>query len=299
MTHESTTKTSWWQRLFRSTNHQVTSEEHLQALIHASEEDGIINAVEGEMFSSIIEFGDTIVRELMVPRTEMHCCAVDAGLDELIATIIKYGHTRIPLYEQSVDNIVGVVYAKDLLRYWGKPQDEISLHHLMHSTYFVPETKRVEELLRDFRTKRKHIAIVIDEYGGTSGLITLEDLIEEIVGDIKDEYDTEENLLVEQDDGSVVIDARLSLDELEDYYSLPEIERHQFDSVGGLLLHHLGHLPKDGEDVVIDKLRFIVLECDERSIHRVRIMSHEFSTVDSASESGSVTVGEQKTSLSQ
>jgi magnesium and cobalt transporter len=207
----------------------------------------------------------------MVPRTEMHCCAVDASLETLIGIIIQYGHTRIPVYKQSIDHIVGVVYAKDLLRYWGKPQDEISLKKLMRTTYFVPETKRVEELLREFRTKRKHIAIVIDEYGGTSGLITLEDLIEEIVGDIQDEYDIEESLLVEEGDGVITVDARLSLDELEDYYQLAEIERQQFDSVGGLLLHHLGHLPKQGEEIIIDTLQFTVLESDERAIHRLRI----------------------------
>ncbi len=271
MAHDPEEKKFWWQRLFGNA-HQVTSEEHLQALIHASEEDGIINAAEGEMFSSIIEFGETIVREVMVPRTEMHCCPVEASLETLIGSIIKYGHTRIPVYNQSIDHITGVVYAKDLLRYWGKQQDEISLKKLMRTTYFVPETKKVEELLREFRTKRKHIAIVIDEYGGTSGLITLEDLIEEIVGDIKDEYDIEECLLVEEGEGTIVIDARLSLDELEDYYQLPEIERQQFDSVGGLLLHHLGHLPKQGEELVIDTLQFTVLDCDERAIHRLRVM---------------------------
>jgi|LGVE01.1.fsa_nt_gb magnesium and cobalt transporter len=265
-------KVPWWRKinLFGCSQH-VTSEEHLQELIHASEEDGIINAAEGEMFSSIIEFGETIVREVMVPRTEMHCCPIDASLDTLIDTIIKYGHTRIPVYEQTIDRIVGVVYAKDLLKYWGESKTEISLQQLMRTTYFVPETKRVEELLREFRTKRKHIAIAIDEYGGTSGLITLEDLIEEIVGDIKDEYDTEDPLLVEEKDGVILVDARLGLDELEDYYDLSEFERDQFDSVGGLLLHHLGYVPPVGEEVVLDRLKMVVVASDERAIYRVRV----------------------------
>ena len=279
---------SWWQRLCSfGCARQVTSEEHLQELIHASAEDGIINATEGEMFSSIIEFGETIVRELMVPRTDIHCCNVDASLEDLIATIIEYGHTRIPIYEQSIDHIVGVVYAKDLLKYWGKSEGSTSLRQLMRSTYFVPETKRVEELLREFRTQRKHIAIVIDEYGGTSGLITIEDLIEEIVGDIKDEYDVDDDLLLEEDDGAVLIDARLGLDELEDYYNLPEIERQQFDSVGGLLLHHLGHLPTVGEEIIVEQLRFIIVESDERAIHRVRVVpckSDELAVFDEATE---------------
>lgn len=269
---DSGSKVPWWRKinLFGCSQH-VTSEEHLQELIHASEEDGIINAAEGEMFSSIIEFGETIVREVMVPRTEMHCCPIDASLDTLIGTIIKYGHTRIPVYDQTIDRIVGVVYAKDLLKYWGESKTEISLQQLMRTTYFVPETKRVEELLREFRTKRKHIAIAIDEYGGTSGLITLEDLIEEIVGDIKDEYDTEDPLLVEEKDGTILVDARLGLDELEDYYDLSEFERDQFDSVGGLLLHHLGYVPKVGEEVVLERLKMVVLASDERAIYRVRV----------------------------
>ena len=141
----------------------------------------------------------------------------------------------------------------------------------MRKPYFVPETKRIEELLREFRSQRMHIAIAIDEYGGTSGLITLEDLIEEIIGDIKDEYDVEENLLVEESGGTIVVDARLSLDELEDYYDMPEIERDQFDSVGGLLLHQLGHVPAVGEKVFFASLKMVVLESDERMIHRVRI----------------------------
>ena len=258
----------------------MTSEQHLQALIHASEEDGIINAAEEEMFNSIIEFGETIVREVMVPRTEMHCCPVDASIDTLIATIIKYGHTRIPVYDHTIDHIVGVVYAKDLLKYWGAAPGDVSLRQLMRSTFFVPETKRVEELLPEFRTKRRHIAIAIDEYGGTSGLVTLEDLIEEIVGDIKDEYDVEDNLLIEEDDGTIVVDARLALAELEDYYHMPEIERDQFDSVGGLLLHLLGHVPKVGEQAVLDRLTFVVLGSDERTIHSVRVSQHTGDDLD-------------------
>lgn len=283
MMSDSDSKVPWWRKIFLFGGSQhVTSEEHLQELIHASEEDGIINATEGEMFSSIIEFGETIVREVMVPRTEMHCCPIDACLDTLIETIITYGHTRIPVYDQTVDHIVGVVYAKDLLKYWGESKEGISLQQLMRTTYFVPETKRVEELLREFRTQRKHIAIAIDEYGGTSGLITLEDLIEEIIGDIKDEYDSEDTLLTEEEDGTIIVDARLSLAELEDYYDLSEFERDQFDSVGGLLLHHLGYVPKVGEEVIHEQLKMVVLASDERTISRVRVCPIVASTKESS-----------------
>jgi magnesium and cobalt transporter len=207
----------------------------------------------------------------MIPRTEMHCCAVDASLSEMIDVIIRYGHSRIPVYENSVDQIVGLVYAKDLLKYWGKADSEVSLRDLMRTPYFVPETKRIEELLHEFRSKQVHLAIAIDEYGGTSGLITLEDLIEEIIGDIKDEYDAEESLLVEEQDGSVVVDARLNLCELEDHYDMDEIPRAQFDSVGGLLLHELGRLPEVGEAIACFGLKFEVLDSDKRAIHSVKV----------------------------
>nr|WP_320048183.1 hemolysin family protein [uncultured Desulfuromonas sp.] len=265
---------SWLQRLLGITHH-VTSEEHLQELIHASEEGGIINAEEGEMFSSIFEFGETIVREIMIPRTEMRSCPVDASLDSFIEMALKFGHSRIPVYEETIDRIVGLVYVKDLLKFWGVPSQEISLRDLMRKPYFVPETKRIEELLQEFRTQRMHIAIAIDEYGGTSGLITLEDLIEEIIGDIKDEYDLDDNQLIEEEPGTIVVDARLSLDELEDYYDLPEFERDQFDSVGGLLLHRLGYVPKPGEEVLVAPLKMVVLQSDERMIQRIRVIREE------------------------
>lgn len=271
---------SFWHKLFRYKRRNVTAGDELHDLIEFSERQGLINAEEGEMFSSIIEFGDTIVREEMIPRTKMRCCSVDASLSQIIKIIIRYGHSRIPVYENSIDQIVGLVYSKDLLKYWGKSDAEVSLRDIMRTPYFVPETKRIEELLREFRSKRVHLAIAIDEYGGTSGLITLEDLIEEIIGDIKDEYDAEENLLVEKQDGSVIVDARLNLYELEDYYHLDEIPRTQFDSVGGLLLYELGRLPKIGETVTCFGLQFEILNSDKRVIRSVRVTKVDQSHTD-------------------
>lgn len=264
-------RNSFWRNIFGFKRRNVSAEDELHELIELSERQGLINAEEGEMFSSIMEFGDTIVREEMIPRTEMHCCSVDASLSEMIDVIIRYGHSRIPVYENSVDQIVGLVYAKDLLKYWGKSDNDVSLRDLMRTPYFVPETKRIEELLHEFRSKQVHLAIAIDEYGGTSGLITLEDLIEEIIGDIKDEYDAEESLLVEEQDGSVIVDARLNLCELEDHYDMDEIPRAQFDSVGGLLLHELGRLPEVGESITSCGLKFEVLNSDKRAIHSVKV----------------------------
>ena len=249
---------------------RALTEKELQDIIHESEEEGLINEDEGEMLHSIFEFGDTIVREIMVPRTDMICCSCEAPLPEVLEAIISSGHSRIPIFEGTTDRIVGIVYAKDLLRFWGASPEQVPVPEVMRTPYFVPETKNVEELLQDFRSKRVHMAIAIDEYGGTSGLITIEDLIEEIIGDIQDEYDVEEEWLVEAADGSALVDARLNIEELEEHFDI-EIPREKFDTVGGYLIHLLGHVPREGEEVRDDHLLLSVVESDERKVRKVRV----------------------------
>ncbi len=256
------------QKLFFGKRRALTEEE-LQEIIEESEEEGIINEGEGEMLHSIFEFGDTIVREIMVPRTDMVCCPTTASFREVLDAILASGHSRIPVYEGSADRIVGVVYAKDLLRYWGRPEKDIAIARVMRTPFFVPESKNVQELLQDFRSKRVHLAIAVDEYGGTSGLITIEDLIEEIVGDIQDEYDLEEEWLQPQDDGSVLIDSRLNIEEFEEYFAT-EVEREKFDTVGGYLFNLLGRVPKEGEEIRDGDLLLTVVECDHQKIRKIR-----------------------------
>lgn len=246
----------------------------LQQAINSSEEEGILNESEGDMLQSIFEFGDTIVREVMVPRTDMVCCPLDADLDELRGLILRTGHSRIPIFEGSVDRIVGIVYAKDLLRYWGAENRDLPLQKVMRQAFFIPETQRIEDLLNVFRVQRVHIAIVVEEYGGTSGLITIEDLLEEIVGEIRDEYDIEEDLFELQDDGSLLIDGRANVEELEEVFDL-EIPRDKFDTVGGYLFHLMGTVPAAGEKVSDNGLVLMVLESDERRIRKVRVWREE------------------------
>jgi magnesium and cobalt transporter len=246
------------------------TEEELQEAISSSEEEGLLDETEGDMLQAIFEFGDTIVREIMVARPDMICCAADAPLDELLQLILNSGHSRVPIYEGSVDRIIGVVYAKDLLRYWGASREEISPSAVMRSPFFVPETKRIEELLIDFRTRRVHMAIVVDEYGGTSGLITIEDLLEEIVGDIQDEYDLEEEWVQPQGDGSLLLDARANVEELEEYFDIV-VSREKFDTVGGFLVHLLGNVPLVGETARASGLILKVLESDERKVRKVQV----------------------------
>jgi len=249
---------------------RALTEKELQEAINSSEEQGILNEAEGDMLQSIFEFGDTVVREVMVPRMDMVCCSVESGARHILELILQSGHSRIPVFEGSADRIVGVVYAKDLLRFWGESLDELQLDQVMRTPQFVPETKRIEELLVEFRTKRVHIAIAVDEYGGTSGLITIEDLLEEIVGDIQDEYDLEEDWTQPQEDGSLVVDARTNVEDLEEFFGIV-IAREKFDTVGGYLFHLLGHVPKAGETVQAGGLSLMVVESDERKVRKVRV----------------------------
>ena len=256
-------------RLFRGRARALTEKE-LQEAINSSEEEGILNESEGDMLQSIFEFGDTIVREVMVPRTDMVCCPAHATLSDFLKLIIASGHSRVPLFEGSTDKIIGVVYAKDLLRKWGANDETLTLTKVMRTPYFIPETKRIDELLMDFRTRRVHMAIAVDEYGGTSGLITIEDLLEEIVGDIQDEYDLEVSWLQAQDDGTILVDARSNVEELEEYYDI-KIPREKFDTVGGYLFHLLGNVPKKGEKISDNGLVLMVEQSDERKIETVRV----------------------------
>jgi len=265
---------------FFSGRRRALSEKDLQTIIEESEEDGIINEEEGDMLASIFEFGETIVREVMVPRTDMICCPVDSSMEELLEIIIRSGHSRFPIFEGTTDRIVGVIYAKDLLRYWGKAPAGLSIRQEMRAPFFVPETKKIEELLKDFKTRRIHLAIAVDEFGGTSGLITIEDLIEEIIGDIQDEYDLEESLFHREGPGRYLVDARLSLSELEEYLDLEITDNEEVDTLGGYLCHLLGHVPVVGEQAEDEQLQMTVLEADERRISKVRLVVSSQSSVD-------------------
>jgi CBS domain containing-hemolysin-like protein len=250
------------------------TEEEIHELMDAGEEEGLINEEENEMIRSIFALGDTVVREIMVPRTDMASVTLDATFRDVLSSIIDCGHSRIPVFDGTIDNIVGLVYAKDLLKYWGMDESAVVLRKILRTPYFIPETKNLEELLHEFKKKRIHIAIVIDEYGGTSGLVTIEDLLEQIVGDIQDEYDLEEEWLVEGADGAAVVDARLPIEDLEEHFGI-EIERDKFDTVGGLIVHLTGRIPAAGEVVEIGAIRLTVLEADARKIKKVSISKQQ------------------------
>ncbi len=252
------------------TGRRKVTEEEIHELIEAGEEEGIVDEQEREMISAILELDNTVVREIMVPRTSMAAISVEASVRETIDAIIACGHSRIPVYDGTMDNIIGLLYAKDLLKSWGMEDSGIHLRDLIRQPFFTPETKTLELLLQEFKKKKVHLAIVVDEYGGTSGLVTIEDLLEQIVGDIQDEYDMEEELYTRNPDGSLTTDARLPIEDLEEQFQL-EIERDKFDTVGGLVVHLADGIPVAGTVVTGEGLAIEILDADPRKVKRVRI----------------------------
>jgi CBS domain containing-hemolysin-like protein len=275
----SSRKSGFIERMSRMmTGRKRTTEQDINDFIEASEEEGLVNEEESEMLRSIFSLGSTIVREVMIPRTEMACVTVDATVRELLDTIIACGHSRIPVYEETIDNIIGLLYAKDLLKQWGTDEQSLSVRGIMRPPYFIPESKNLEQLLQEFKHKRVHLAIVIDEYGGTSGLITIEDLLEQIVGDIQDEYDREESLLTVNPDGTVTVDGRLPVEELEEHFGIV-IEHDKFDSVGGLAFHLTGKIPAAGDTIEGEGLLLTILDADQRRVKKATV-SRLTDTVD-------------------
>ena len=246
------------------------SEEEIRHLVDIAEEEEEIEEEERELIHSIFEFGDTVVREVMVPRPDMVAIRADASVDEALKTIIDAGYSRIPIYEGDTDNIIGVLYAKDLLKRVHEGKENVKLSSLGRAPTFVPEQKKVSELLREMQDQRVHMAIVVDEYGGTAGLFTIEDLIEEIVGEIVDEYDKEEPLVEPIDENTIRVDAKLPIDEVNELLDV-ELPHDEWDTVGGLVFGLTGRVPVAGEKVRYDSLEFTTERVTGRRIQKVVI----------------------------
>lgn len=271
--------TSLWQKLVgmlsmrrrREFSHPDIERE-IQHLIDTGEQEGLISEDEGEMIQSILSFRDTTVREIMVPRTEVVAASSDTSIGTLLETAIKEGHSRIPVYSQSSDNIVGILHVKDLLAYWG--QEQVDLKGLLRTPHFVPETKKISQLLKELRDRKSHMAIVVDEYGGFAGLVTIEDILEEIVGEIRDEHDTEERRITPTPDGDLLVDARLDIEELAEHLGV-QIPEGNFESVGGFIINLLGRVPQPRETIEYAPLEMTVESADARKIHTVRVRLHD------------------------
>jgi putative hemolysin len=255
------------------------SVEELKTLVETGSEQGGIEEDEKEMIHGVIELGDKRVHEVMVPRIGIRAVNVDDPIDEVLDMIIAAGHSRLPVFEESLDNIVGILYAKDLLPYLksnGRATGNIDLRKLVRPPVYVPESKAVDELLHDMQTAKRHIAIVVDEYGGTAGLVTMEDVVEEIVGEIQDEYDTEEAMVETiEADGEVAfrLDGRVSMDDLRDLFDLSdddEPDEEAYDTVGGFIVHREGRIPLPGAQTPFrDGVTLRVEAAEPRRVARV------------------------------
>jgi CBS domain containing-hemolysin-like protein len=213
---------------------------------------------------------DTSAREIMVPRIDIVAVEADASVDDLVKVIVERGLTRIPIYEETVDEVVGVVNAKDVLRYLANGRRDVSLRELARPPYFVPDGKHIDDLLTDLREHKVHMAIVVDEYGGTAGLVTIEDVIEEIVGEIQDEYDREEAAIHRVSENEAIIDARIDLDDVNAQFNV-HIPNEESDTLGGFIYHQLGRMPTSGDEVQADGVQLRVLTVAGRRIKKVRL----------------------------
>ncbi|HEX2118799.1 MAG TPA: hemolysin family protein [Acidimicrobiales bacterium] len=246
------------------------SEQELLALADVAVEEDVIEREERQLIHSIIEFGDTVVREVMIPRPDMLAIDARTTINDAMEVVMAAGYSRIPVYEQGIDDILGLLYTKDLMRAVRDKKSEEQVRGLVRKANFVPETKRVAELLPEMQKQKSHMAIVVDEHGGTAGLVTLEDLIEELVGEIVDEYDVEEPPIEPLPGGDVRVNARMPIDELNELLDA-EFPEGDYDTVGGLVYFLLGHVPSEGETVDYDGRRLRAERVQGRRIGRVRI----------------------------
>ncbi len=251
------------------------TEDDVKLMITVGEEQGVVEQEEREMIHGVLDMTDKSVKEIMVPRVDVIGLSVDKHASDMISLILEHGHSRVPVYEESIDNIVGVVYAKDLLQHGVRSDDATPIRELAREPLFTPETKKVGELLHEMQERKIHLAVVVDEYGGTAGIITIEDMIEEIVGPIRDEYDTAEPEEMQfLSDREVLLQARVSIDDVCEllHMDVPDVDA---DSIGGLVYELLGEIPKAGEVVTLGNAEIVVESIRRQSIQSVRVRSPE------------------------
>jgi CBS domain containing-hemolysin-like protein len=258
-------------RIHRSPDTTEELEQEIHDLLEEGEDQGLIGSIEEKLITSIFEFRETVTSEIMTPSAEMVCAEEKTSVAELIRLITGEGFTRIPIYRENQDHIVGILHAKDLLRICTQSsEDQLELNEFLNPPMFISESKLIVDLLRDFQAQKNHMAIVTDEFGGVRGLVTLEDVIEEIVGEIGDEHDQEEIDLRVIDEQTILVNARIDIEEVESHFDvvLPE---GPYESIGGLMIHRLGHVPRNGTVVEEAGLEFKVLSADNRRIKSIRI----------------------------
>ncbi|MDQ2916066.1 MAG: transporter associated domain-containing protein [Casimicrobiaceae bacterium] len=259
------------ERLSAFLTHEPEDREELLALLRGAFERRLLDADALSMIEGVLSVSETTVRDIMIPRAQIDCVSIDDSPPEFMPLIIDTKHSRFPVIGESKDDVVGILLAKELLNYYANPEG-FSLRETLRPAVFVPESKRLNVLLREFRANRNHIAIVVDEYGGVSGLVTIEDVLEQIVGDIEDEYDfdeSEDNIIAEAN-GRFRVKAQTEIGDFNAQFGTP-FEDGEFDTVGGLVLQAFGRLPKRGEMTTLGDFRFRVLRADSRRLHTLQV----------------------------
>ncbi|MBK8032138.1 MAG: HlyC/CorC family transporter [Chloroflexi bacterium] len=251
---------------------KAVTEEEIMTLVEDGQKGGAIEDEEREMIYSVLQFGETLAREVMVPRLDLTAVECNTPLSEVVKVLMETGHSRIPVYEEDIDNIKGLLYAKDLLKLWNDGTSGTKkARELMRHAYFVPETKRADVLFKELQDKKVHLAVIVDEYGGTAGIVTIEDLIEEIVGDIQDEYDlNEEAEYTEVGENAYIVDGGMNLGDLNELLDI-DLPTDENDSIGGYVYSQLGHVPDVGETITTPTLHMRVDEVENRRIRKVYI----------------------------
>jgi putative hemolysin len=257
----------------RAEGGRLITEDEIRTLVEVGEEEGLLEAEERQMIQGIFDLGETVVREVMVPRIDIKALPHTATLAEAWDMVIQAGHSRIPVFRQTVDDIIGVIYARDILAFAKEKPLDTPVETLMRPAFYVPESKKVDELLADFRRERTHIAIVLDEFGGTAGMVTIEDLFEEIVGEIQDEYDREDVPVRELEPNVLEADGRVGVRELKERWDV-DVPEEDVDTLGGLILHLLGRAPVEGETVRYGELELTAAKVTGRRVNRVVVRRH-------------------------
>jgi putative hemolysin len=254
---------------------QIT-EDDLKTWVESEEEPGSLEREERRMIYSIFHFGDTLTREIMIPRIDIIALDVGKSPDDAIQSFLTSGHSRLPVYENTIDNVIGLLYAKDLLKKSIINNDKVPLRKMLRPAYFIPETKKVDELLAEMQLQRIHMGIVVDEYGGVAGLVTLEDIVEEIVGEIHDEYDSagEEALFQEITENDYIFQGRIDLDDFNEVMN-SDLSKDESDTLAGYLYDQMGRVPQGGESIQVDGLSFTIEQVSGRRIRRVRVLRVE------------------------
>lgn len=229
-----------------------------------------LNLEKKDMIRGIVELSETTTKEVMVPRIDVIFISLDNGIDEIIEKVTSCGHSRFPVYKETIDNVVGILYVKDLLRFFQK-SEPIDLEKIIRKPYFVPESKRLDSLLREFKRRRVHIAVAVDEYGGVSGIVCMEDIIEEIVGDIQDEFDNEEEDIITLGEGVFLCDARINIEDFNESLNM-DISDEDFDTLGGFVFDLFGKIPAKFEKVSYKNTDFIIQEMDGHKIKTVKVV---------------------------